>query len=149
MLHDGRLLHISEKIARRDLVADLDERNELPLLFVVEIVDGDPARDPVAVGGGNARERTLDPVEDAFDESRRKLHREGRARALHSLAGSKSARLFIDLNGRPVSAQFDDLADELFLAHPHHVVHFAIRHVLRHDERTGYFYDLSLHSILR
>ena len=116
---------------------------------MIEVGDGNAARDPVAVQLGNARERALNAVKDAADEPRRKFDGERHARTLHNLAGAKAARLLVDLDGRPVAAQLDDLADEPLVADAHNVVHSAFRHILRHDERSGYLYDFTLHCSLR
>ena len=55
---------------------------------MIEVGDGNAARDPVAVQLCDARERALDAVKNAADQPRSKLDRERHARAFHDLAGT-------------------------------------------------------------
>ena len=82
---------------------------------MVQRIHNDAAGDAVARLLADDVQRALDAVINGFDEARRMLHGKRRAGGFHGLAGADAAGLFINLDGRAVAAQLDDLADELLL----------------------------------
>ena len=145
MADDSRLLYVAEFVPRLDAVADLCRRMIRPLFFPIQVMNGNSPGNPIAVFLVNLFQRALNAVEYTLDQSGRQLHGKRFSGAFHRFSGAQSAGLLIDLHGRPVSSQFDDLSDQLFLADPNDVEHLAVRHIFRHDQRSGNFYDLSLH----
>ena len=80
--------HRSEHVALAHLVARFGDGNEMPLLFTVEIVDRNAARNAVAALEVKRRKRTLNPVENTRDEPRRKFGGKRFARGNDILAGT-------------------------------------------------------------
>ena len=101
---------------------------------MIESVHHDAARDAVPRLLPDLGEGALDAVVDGFDEARPQLHGQGRAGGEHGLTGADAAGLLVDLDGGPISAKLDDLADELLLRHADHVEHLHVRHAACHDE---------------
>ena len=109
------LLHGAEDVAGNELVPDFCHGLERPKALMVKRIHNDAAGDAVARLLADDVQRALDAVINGFDEARRKLHGKRRAGGFHGLAGADAAGLFINLDGRAVAAQLDDLADELLL----------------------------------
>ena len=119
VLAEERVLeHGTEDITTGDLVADLQLRGlEVPLLLAVEGGYRDAAWDVDAVcGGGDGLERALDAVVDGLHETWTQLDGERLARSHDGIANCDAGGLFVDLDGRLVLVEADDLTDEVVMA---------------------------------
>ena len=141
-VHDyRRFVHGAEYVAGLHFISDFFSRFEMPLLFVIDAVDLYAAGNTIAVLFDYFFKRTLNAVENTADKTGSKLDGQRRAGRHDLIAHAQTRRFFVDLNRSPVSAKFDNFADKLLLSYFYDVVHFDVRHVFRHDKRTGYFYD--------
>ncbi|MPN38437.1 hypothetical protein SDC9_185961 [bioreactor metagenome] len=131
-------MHRAEHIARADPFALFDGRDEMPLLIARKARNFNAARQAIARKRPDSVERPLDAVVNAGDQTRAKLCAHGYADGFHRLTGPKAACFLIDLYGRTVAVNFDDLTDQAAFRHPDHVEHIGVAHTLGNDQRAGH-----------
>ena len=144
MLDDGALLHLPDNRAACHLVAGLHKRLKAPFLFAVQARHFHAARNVHPVLLGNDSQRTLNAVENGFNQPWSKFHGKRRAGGFHRFAGAKTRRFLINLNGGLVAAKFNHLAHEAVFADANDIVHAHVRHIFRDNQRAGDLYNSSL-----
>ena len=92
------LLHGAEHVARNDLVAQLCDGDEVPLLLAVERGNVGAAGDGVAGEGAHLGQGTLDAVIDIVEHTGAKLNGHRHTGSFNDGAGAKAGGLFINLN---------------------------------------------------
>ena len=121
-----------------DLVALLLRGDKVPFLLLVQCGDDETPADEVAALLPEDVERPLDAVVDRREEARAQLDREGLARVDDLLPRPHAGRVLVDLEGRGVALELDDLAHEAQVADPDDVEHPGAFEPLRGDDRPGY-----------
>ena len=92
------LLHGAEHVARNDLVAQLCDGDEVPLLLAVERGNVGAAGDGVAGEGAHLGQGALDAVIDIVEHTRAKLNGHRHTGSFNDGAGAKAGGFFINLN---------------------------------------------------
>src|SRR6056297_2963627 len=144
LVGERELRNGADHLAGRELVPHLDGRRERPGRVARQRVHRDAALD---VGAGlllDLVERALDAVEDAVQHAGSQLDRQRQAGRLDRLADGETAGVLVDLHERRVAVEADDLADEVFAADAHDVVHARAHHAFGDHGRSGNSRDLAL-----
>ena len=143
MVYYCGFLNRTHGVARRNLIAHLFCGGKVPLFISRQARHFNAALKICAAYLHYLGKRSLNTVVYALDKTGGKLDGKGRARRIYVFAGAESARFFINLYGRAVTAEFYNFTDEFLFAHVNHVVHFALGHALCNNQRSGYLYDFS------
>ena len=144
MEHHRSLLDPAYDVAAYDLVALLDGRFEVPLLFAGHRISESASRDAGAVIRHQLFERSLDAVVDVADEARSQFYGERFARRDRGFARGYARGLFVYLNGSPVASHFDYLAYQPGVAYLRDVIEVGVLHSVCDDQRAGDLYYPSL-----
>src|SRR5207249_9289776 len=123
MLDVLRFLNGPDDLSGGDGLALFHLRIEPPRLLPREAGRLHPAQDEIAHDLLEARERALNPVIYAAEESRAQFDDEGSAGVQDRFAWPHPARVLVHLDDRLVAHDLDDLAEELLLSHELDVVH--------------------------
>ena len=139
-----RFLHRTEHVAADEVVTNLGNGGEVPLLLAVERGNLLATRQKVAAGLlTNDLQRALNAIVNIFNQAGAKFHGERRAGRYDLRPRAEAGGLFIHLNGGGVAAHRQNLADEVLLTHANHIRHVRFRKSRCHDQRPGDLNDLS------
>jgi hypothetical protein len=133
VLKDG-----TPNITTREVVADLDGRCELPLLFTVEGRNGDTAGNVNGFGHlGNGLEGTLNTIVDTVEQTGTELDGQGLSGSVDGVTDHDAGCLLVNLNRGLVAIDSDNLTNEVVVSYSDQLVHGNTNHVLSNDDRTG------------
>ena len=139
MQHGGGLLNGADDVACPELVADLGNGVELPLLVVVERGNVNASLEVGARDLHDLIERSLDTVVDSADKTGTQLNREGSAGGLNLLSGAETRGLLINLDRSSVAVHFYDFAYKTLFAYADNVIHIGVAHTVCNYQRSRDF----------
>ncbi len=143
MIYDNGFLDRAQHVAGAHLLALFGFRHKIPFCLPGDGIYLDAAGDGIAHLLADIFQRALDAVVNLADQAGPQLHGQGRACGINFFPGADACRLFIYLNGGPVAAHFDDLADQPLGADAHHVKHIGVGQALGNNQRAGHFHNFS------
>ena len=146
MEHGRSLLDGTDHVTAGDLVSRFGHRYELPFLFPIQFGDFDAPADPVSRQFIDFFQRTLDAVEDAFDQSGSQFHAHGRTSRFHGFPRPQAGRFFVDLDRSLIITKLDDFTDQALVTDADHIMELHVFHAFGDNQRAGYFHDLSTHD---
>merc|ERR1712071_194336 len=119
-----------------------------PLLFSVKRVSADTTRDVNTLGVlGNDVKWSLDTVKDTFHNTWPQLYRQRLSSTLNRIPQRDTRSLLVTLNSRLVGLKFNDLPDQLFVAHTHQLVHSRSGHTGSDNDWTRNAEHLTLDQL--
>ena len=137
-------IHRTDHIAGDHGVARLDSRFEIPFFIMVKGSDLNTSCDVASGLSFNHFQRSLDSVKDHFQDSRPQFGGKRFSRGHDFVAGLEAGGFLVYLDGSFVAPHFYNFTDQPQVTYADNVEHVGALHVFRNDQRTGYFYDLSM-----
>jgi hypothetical protein len=132
LLHEFVLIDLAENVSARDRVAFLErKRLELPHLRLVKAGDVDTTGyEEVLRQLSNGLKGTLDTIENVFHNAGAELYGQRLLLTEHGVTDSEPGGVLVDLDGRGVAFELNDLSYKLLVAYAHQLVHSSTGHVV-------------------